>query len=351
MKEADEGMEREEERGLSRIAQVRRAVAWVTTGTALFLGAMYWFAGDVTPWGEYFTIWPSFCWLIGLGPMALAGLSLRTWRASLVMLGAIALLILTTVEWTSLLRERGGEKPAGGLRVVSWNILSLYGETQPRLLERLESVQADLIFMQETPLDPTLFAPEKLSGEWRDFHWHDAGDCGLLSRYPFETLPVDQAGWGTAPQAARVMLPEGRGVLVIHVHLMLPVLVLNPLKEGAWPRLLDGNRWRVEQYPLLVKKLAQLRAAYPEDEVILIGDFNTPGGARSMRPLEEAGLRDVWGEAGAGWYATFPQHRPVTRIDQCWVSAGIGVRGAWVEDGAPSDHRMLVVDLEMGVKE
>jgi len=37
---------------------------------------------------------------------------------------------------------------------------------------------------------------------------------------------------------------------------------------------------------------------------------------------------------------------PVSRIDQCWTTPDVRPLAAWVERG-PSDHRALVVDLQL----
>lgn len=55
------------------------------------------------------------------------------------------------------------------------------------------------------------------------------------------------------------------------------------------------------------------------------------------------GFADSW--RGNVFGATFPAWLPVVRIDQCWSSNEIAVRGAWTVP-IPSDHRALVVDFE-----
>jgi endonuclease/exonuclease/phosphatase family metal-dependent hydrolase len=90
---------------------------------------------------------------------------------------------------------------------------------------------------------------------------------------------------------------------------------------------------------------------------VLVGDFNASPDAAELQPLHER-FTDAWElaeqkEDRAGWRfwhsgqgLTHPAGAPRRRIDQVWVSPGVGVVSARVLDAeGASDHLPLVVDL------
>jgi endonuclease/exonuclease/phosphatase family metal-dependent hydrolase len=108
-------------------------------------------------------------------------------------------------------------------------------------------------------------------------------------------------------------------------------------------RLAEAHRERLRQYEELAVLLRETMEREGVRTAIVCGDFNTPGGARSLDPLSSV-VADVWPRVGRGWGATMTADMPVSRIDQCWVTPDIQPLSAWVTHG-PSDHRALVVDL------
>ncbi|MGD0111676.1 MAG: endonuclease/exonuclease/phosphatase family protein, partial [Armatimonadota bacterium] len=79
--------------------------------------------------------------------------------------------------------------------------------------------------------------------------------------------------------------------------------------------------------------------------IILGGDFNAPAGDAVFSLLRPR-LRDAFAEAGRGWGNTWSSTLPLVRIDQVWVSKewrAVNVVARWA---GPSDHRMVVCDLE-----
>jgi endonuclease/exonuclease/phosphatase family metal-dependent hydrolase len=97
----------------------------------------------------------------------------------------------------------------------------------------------------------------------------------------------------------------------------------------------------------------------PMETGVLVGDFNAPPEAPELDVLRER-FTDAWhlaqargDQAGRRFWQrkgglTHPARSPNRRIDQVWVSAGVGVASAQVleADGA-SDHLPVVVDLEV----
>jgi endonuclease/exonuclease/phosphatase (EEP) superfamily protein YafD len=230
------------------------------------------------------------------------------------------------------------------LRVLTWNTPVTWNEFEA-LLDRIEPFEPDLCFFQETPDSREGGSPVGGNRFFKDYVWHDAGDCALLSRYPVTLLPSRRVGPWSAPQVARVERPDGQGLLVVNVRLMLPVQVVNPFQVGNGSRWSEEHLKRLEQFENLASLIEETCANYPDDAVVLAGDFNTPGRMRSLAPLETIPLVDVWRRVGTGWGATMTAQYPMARIDQCWVSPQIQAVQARVILGSPSDHRSLLVDL------
>lgn len=92
-------------------------------------------------------------------------------------------------------------------------------------------------------------------------------------------------------------------------------------------------------------------AARLDGPIVLGVDLNERPAGRAARRLAGE-LRDVWPAAGRGPGRTFPADAPAARIDACFVSAEWIPVAAWVPGGpgvvGASDHRPLVVDLELG---
>ncbi len=78
---------------------------------------------------------------------------------------------------------------------------------------------------------------------------------------------------------------------------------------------------------------------------ILMGDLNATPDAPEIQPLRSR-LRDSWSDRdGAGF--TYPAEGPVRRIDAVLVSGDFRVKSATVPATLASDHRPVVVDLEL----
>jgi endonuclease/exonuclease/phosphatase (EEP) superfamily protein YafD len=304
------------------------------------------------------TLWPSFFWLLGLIPLTALTWNRNAKKYCLALSGAILLFLSGTVEWRSLvrppdreliaeyeqLRLDGADSDCQPLRVVTWNT-PVARDAFDALLKQVEPVAPDLCFFQETPDDPEGNSPVDRSTFFKDYSWVDAGDCALLSRYPVTLLPSRRIGPWSPPQIARVEMPRGKYLLVVNVRLMLPALVLNPFQMSNWASWADTHQARLDQFESLARLIEETAAAYPDDAVVLAGDFNTPGGMRSLTPLERIPLVDAWRRAGTGWGATMTANCPMSRIDQCWVSPQIQAVQARVILGTPSDHRGLLVEM------
>jgi endonuclease/exonuclease/phosphatase (EEP) superfamily protein YafD len=247
-------------------------------------------------------------------------------------------LVLATNEWRSLFRgntEIGAERSPRDLRIVTWNVAG----GMP--LDDIASDRADIALLQEIGALPSgRPRPEAL----KDFHWIAEFDPGTLSRFPIERLPTRRVGPWQEPQILKTTI-AGRTVILVNVRLMLPAFMVAIASMESPPGLVRLHAERVAQFAKLRDLVAETLTREKTRTAILCGDFNSPGGIQSGRVLTP-GLRDVWPAGGRGWPATMTAGFPVSRIDQCWVTADVSVHAAQVRRG-DSDHRRLVVDLAL----
>ncbi|SOD93000.1 endonuclease/exonuclease/phosphatase family protein [Blastococcus haudaquaticus] len=256
----------------------------------------------------------------------------------------------------------GPDQPPVPVRLVTFNTHHGVGEDSrhdlPRLAKVLASVDADVICLQEV---------DRYFGDRSE----DVDQALLLSR----ALDM-QLAWGPAIDEPRPgdLPPRQYGNALLS---RLPILVsdVHRLPGGGEPRSalrtmleLDGSTLWVTATHLTTRsaqersaQVAALAALHTEDMAagVLVGDFNAPPAAPELGPLRER-FTDAWElapERGdqAGWRFwqrdeghTHPARAPHRRIDQAWVSAGVGVAGAQVldADGA-SDHLPFMVDLQV----
>jgi endonuclease/exonuclease/phosphatase family metal-dependent hydrolase len=256
----------------------------------------------------------------------------------------------------------GPDQPPIPVRLVTFNIHHGVGDDGrhdlPRLATVLAAADADVISLQEV-----------------DRHFGDRSEnvdqALLLSR----ALDM-QLAWGPALDEPR---PGGRprGEYGNALLSRLPILVsdVHRLPGGGEPRValrtlveLDGGALWVTTTHLsggdAARRADQIAAvaalhSEPMETGVIVGDFNTSPDAPELDPLRQR-FTDAWQLAAARedragwrfWHAghgeTFPSRGPHLRIDQVWVSAGVGVVAAAVLDAAgASDHLPLLVDLEI----
>lgn len=315
------------------ISRYRWVPVWVLV---LGLVALYRFVGETVPAGEYFTVYPPVAWLCLLVPVALLGMQRKRRVMSLLSAGSVLLFLIATEEWVPLLR---GILPAARttvssqelrLKVVTWNIDGGAGGNR-KILEAVSG--ADICFFQETPDGAHSFSAEDLTGEWKGFHWVDAGDCGVLSRYPLRTLPTKMLGLWSDPQVLLADLPASRTLVLMNVRLMLPSLILDVWHPDERHQFVRDNRVRRGQF-ISLAQLAGESVLSSNRGLLLAGDFNTGNWSKLLRPLKDTGLIDVWPRHGRGWGRTMARDFPIARIDQiwCWSNELRPIR-AWAKAG------------------
>ena len=241
-------------------------------------------------------------------------------------------------------------------RVLVYNIHA--GKDAPgvpnlvRVAELVRSTKADIVLLQEVDNgtkrsgnvdQPAVLAAQTgLNVSFGSALDYDGGKYGvaILSRWPIvqETLfhlpvapPQARAGGSMEPRGAlRVIVSSPKGRLaIINTH----------LDAGS------DDRWRRQEADSVVSLIAQTRRDV--DMVIAGGDLNSTPESAVQVAVRGAGLRDSWTECAGGDGFTYPDDKPIKRIDYLFLTGGIHCSSAQVIDTRVSDHRPLLVELTL----
>jgi hypothetical protein len=99
----------------------------------------------------------------------------------------------------------------------------------------------------------------------------------------------------------------------------------SPDGDGKWTRRIEGVN------------------GFPAPDIV-VGDFNTPKGSRSIRHLA-GGLVDASAAVGGGYSATFPRRRPLWHIDQAFVARSLKPVGYRLVDFSSGTHIAQSLDV------
>jgi endonuclease/exonuclease/phosphatase family metal-dependent hydrolase len=228
-----------------------------------------------------------------------------------LLLGALALLKLMDILSTRPSSQRSG------IRLVTVNVAT----TPVEVARTLQSLQPDLVFMQETST-PCVGAARVLG-----LLAADGSDQCLLSRWPLKAGTGSWPGPWQPPQLVTMDHPGHGQVVLVNARLALPLTVAG-LSGNAWYTAAERRR----QFTTLRGLLEA------ERQVIVCGDLNALPFEVDLGPR----FRDLWSRFTYG--GTFPAWLPAARIDQCWATSEFATAASWTQV-VPSDHRAVVVDL------
>jgi vancomycin resistance protein VanJ len=219
------------------------------------------------------------------------------------------------------------------IRLATYNVY--FGKLgRDALEEELERTSADLIVLQAA-YDSL---GERLRRLYPQRTVHQANELVLVSRYPITAVEVPEAlGPEVRPLFVTYLLDTPFGPLVLtNVHPYSPRHAL--VGEAEPQQNIDA---REAQIAAAVASARRRGAPF-----VIAGDTNLPEWSAIARG-HFAGLGDAFAEVGFGFGYTFPAKRPWMRIDRVMYGPDVRPLDAKVADRGASDHRMLVVTLEV----
>ena len=175
----------------------------------------------------------------------------------------------------------------------------------------------------------------------------DSGDCATLSILPIQSYREVSLKNAGPMLEGTIEIPKQEKLTLLNVRLLLPLLNLTPWNPSTWSETRRNQKDRELQLSILEDVL---RTKKDTSGIILGGDFNRPARSVSLHPLKTY-LIDSFIKAGTGWGNTMTVDFPVSRIDQIWISPSYRSINSRVVMLPDSDHRMLITDIQIPVKQ
>jgi len=256
-------------------------------------------------------IWPSDRWpLLALLAYVPPALSLAAAAAALAFFARrhphpawlasafLALSISVTALAVDNRRLLVPEPVGAGVRVIHWNIgrsSSVGGD--------LRDLHADILCLSEC----TVPYAAQLGVGWNE--------VSLGSLHVLSPLPI-----------ARRREWETEGIKGLHVSV-----------GTTWILLVDVVAWPTFHRLAAMRELSRwIDEAAPD---LVVGDFNTPAGAFSLRGALSSGFRDAYSLAGRGLAYSWPSVLPCMKIDHFFVRHGLTPVDFVTGFSIRSDHR------------
>lgn len=237
------------------------------------------------------------------------------------------------------------------LRVMTLNVL-FSNRQADAVISTIRSQNADVVALQELPQPLAAALRQQLHTAYPYQLLEPAMPpygLGLLSRYPFESIP-DAAGFAHQ----RVVLDvRGQPVTLINIHLTPPRIEARDLPLVHAEVLIHNYNTgtRAEEISALLQAIDTTPGP-----LVVLGDFNLSDREQPYTAFA-ARLHDAHAETAWGLGATFPTNTtlgrlpipfPLVRIDYIWSGGGITPLRAHTACNSPgSDHCMVIADLHI----
>jgi endonuclease/exonuclease/phosphatase (EEP) superfamily protein YafD len=250
-----------------------------------------------------------------LGMIWLLGKRLRFAKVCVVV--AIGCLIVWSYESFSLNSRAAAP---GNLKLFFWNAAS--NKRADEMANYIRSFDADLIGIVEAGIR------KKTESVWRE----------AFSSYHVEILRGEMA----LITRGKILSKE-RGSLGRRGRFHLLKVALNGEQFHVLLVDIDGDPFK-SRAPAF-EQLAKMIRSYSQDNLIVMGDFNTPLDSVFFESFRQY-LNHAFESAGNGFANTWPIPLPVLAIDHIWVSKNIKVASCNLNWSWLSDHRSVVANIE-----
>jgi vancomycin resistance protein VanJ len=296
--------------------------AAITSGTTLFLIGLVLRVTVRDQWDGWSVFFYATPWPVLAVLAILIGVAHGLRRRKRLAASFVAAGLICAGAWygQSVVRNPMTETPHQ-CRVVSWN--AEHSKRQlPEVIETVRAFHGDIIGITETESTHPADAER-----WKAAFPHQTvktlpGFMLFITRAEIlSSVHGDLAGAGRY-NAVKLRL-DGRDITVLFVE-----FDANPLRSRR---------------PAFTA-LEELRRRHTGEELILMGDFNTPRDSHYFDDLR-SGMAHAFEAAGNGIADTWPLPFPVLSLDHVWTTPGLKAVRCELGWSHLSDHRPVVVDL------
>ena len=308
----------------------RRAGIWLGgllfTAVSVVVGCRTADTDALTPVPQLLAFLP---WLLVPTGLGLLLALLARWWVGLVWGVALLGLLAWFIEPYGKISEPDG-KVLASLRVLTSNVE--FGRGTGALVDVVRREKPDVVFVQECEYTCEAELKRTLGVAYPNRATvPGAGSDGseILSRYPLRAASGITATMGMPEAVADV---DGHAVRLQLAHPMPPL----PGQVDLWKRELGSLR--------------EFAARHADAPLLLAGDFNASQDHAAFRHILDAGLRDATRLAGHPRTPSWPARTAPTlgaQIDHVLVSADFSCARARFLDLADTDHRALLVELDL----
>lgn len=270
-------------------------------------------------------------------------LALAMWNRRWLLAGISAIVVACHVMWVApdfmpgtadniRLSEANANSSANRVRIFYANVRATNTEFGP-LLDEIKAANPDIIIGVE------------FAWHWREAFWQ----AGMVEKYPYNNV-LKTGEWDqvfyysrlrvqkdvdervTTRTVVSLNIPVGNGELnLVALHSLRPTQLLGDDYQSYWNQVL----------PLIEKAPRPL---------VVLGDFNATQYSRVYQQVKELGLRNAHEDRGRGYVTTWPNGAepiPPIRIDQVFLSPEIRCIDVVEGVGQGSDHKPLILDIEV----
>jgi endonuclease/exonuclease/phosphatase (EEP) superfamily protein YafD len=212
---------------------------------------------------------------------------------------------------------------------------------------RYRNEQRDAVWREIQEANPDIVILIECMGDWREsfrksplaaiYAYNSGLDQVTVENFVFAKSPPKSIrhDWITGRCVETIEFPLGTETFrVVGLHAPRPMSFRDNDYYGFWKRvtpMLLGER-----HPLIV-----------------VGDFNATQYSRVFADLKAGGLRSAHEDRARGYATTWPNGAipiPPVRIDQAFLSDDVKCVGITEGRGTGSDHKPLVLDVEIGAR-
>lgn len=328
------------------MSTLRIRTGWTLVGLslALHLVTVYCFTRQPDQFAA-FTVLPIWLWG-GIG-ILLGSVAFCFLRAplSLVMTGVWAVTLLVGADEARVMANFGKSPPRPGpaaahegqpvLRVVTLNC-AIFSCGDPSL--DLAAWQPDIVLLQDAFPHHVRRVADVLYGGHGDYRAFQTN--GIVTRWKIQR---EIRNPNQRSQQATILMPGGRAIEVVNVHLATAATDLRFWQRSAW-REHRINRAIRRKELLITQQILEQTSSFPHSSTLFGGDFNAPAHDAVHRQLARDFV-DAFAAAGSGWGNTYQRRFPILRIDHLYATRHFTPVRCRAVTTRHSDHRMVVADF------